>query len=235
MSIFSRLSDVINSNIHAMLDKAEDPEKMVRLIIQEMEDTLVEVRSTSVRTLARKKEIERNITHLRNEAGDWQRKAELAISKDRDDLARGALAAKQRAQDHVAALQKEMAHIVEELAKLDDDTGKLKAKLADARQRQKTILLRQASVASRLRVKTQINDRKMTDTMLKMEQYEGKIDRMEAELEAYDLGSRTLADEIASLESNEKIEDELSKLRAKLGKSASTAPAAPVSDKPSDA
>jgi len=232
MSIFSRLGDVINSNIHAMLDKAEDPEKMVRLIIQEMEDTLVEVRSTSVRTLARKKEIERSITHLRHEAADWERKAELAISKDRDDLARGALAARQRVSEHAEALEGELTHIAGEIEKLNDDTAKLKAKLADARQRQKAIVLRQASVSSRLKVKTQINDRRMSDTMLKMEQYEGKIDRMEAELESYDLGSRTLADEIASLESGDKIEDELTKLRAKLGKTTpAAAPAAPEKSK----
>lgn len=220
MSIFSRLSDVINSNIHSMLDKAEDPEKMVRLIIQEMEDTLVEVRSTSVRTLARRKEIERNIAHLHAEAADWESKATLALSKNREDLARGALAARQRSQDHALALEKELPHIVEEITKLDEDIGKLKAKLADARQRQKTILLRQASVASRLRAKGQLNDRKITDTMLKMEQYEGKIDRMEAEVEAYDLGTRSLVDEIAALEGGEKIEGELNRLKAKLGKSA---------------
>jgi phage shock protein A len=218
MGIFSRLSDVINSNIHSMLDKAEDPEKMVRLIIQEMEDTLVEVRSTSVRTLARKKEIERSVVGLRSEAAEWQRKAELAVSKDRDDLARGALAARQRALTHAEALDTELEHVAEELTKLNDDTAKLKAKLADARQRQKAIVLRQASVSSRLKVKTQINDRRMTDTLLKMEQYEGKIDRMEAELESYDLGGRTLSDEFAALEGDDQIESELGKLRAKLGK-----------------
>lgn len=219
MGIFSRLSDVINSNIHAMLDKAEDPEKMVRLIIQEMEDTLVEVRSTSVRTLARKKELQRNLTQLDTDITDWSRKAELAMSKGREDLARGALAARQRLQEHLAAVEKELVHVSDEIAKLDDDTAKLKAKLADARQRQKSIILRQQSVASRLKVKTQINDRKMTDTMLRMEQYEGKIDRMEAELEAYDLGTRTISDEFAQMESNDKVEAELAKLRAKFGKS----------------
>ncbi|MFA5937916.1 MAG: phage shock protein PspA [Sinimarinibacterium sp.] len=220
MGIFSRLSDVINSNIHAMLDKAEDPEKMVRLIIQEMEDTLVEVRSTAVRSLARKKELQRNITQLDADVTDWSRKAELAMSKDREDLARGALAASQRLKDHQTAVEKELVHVNDEIVKLDDDTAKLKAKLADARQRQKSIILRQASVASRLKVKTQINDRKMTDTMLRMEQYEGKIDRMEAELEAYDLGTRSVADEFAQLESKDKVEAELAKLRSKFGKSA---------------
>lgn len=220
MGIFSRLSDVVNSNIHAMLDKAEDPEKMVRLIIQEMEDTLVEVRSTSVRTLARKKELQRNLASLETEAADWGAKAELAMSKDREDLARGALGARQRAQAAMEGVAKELAHIEEEIFKLDEDTGKLKAKLADARARQKTIVLRQQSVSSRLKVKTQINDRKMTDAMLRMEQYEGKIDRMEAEVESYDLGTRSIADEFAQIETNDKVEAELAKLREKHGKSA---------------
>lgn len=228
MGVFSRMSDVINSNIHAMLDKAEDPEKMVRLIIQEMEDTLVEVRSTSVRSIARKKEIERSAAQLQTEAADWQRKAELALSKDRDDLARGALAARQRALDQAQALGRELTHVAEEILKLDEDTGKLRAKLADARTRQKAIVLRQASVASRLKVKTQINEQKMTHTLLKMEQYEGKIDRMEAELEAYDLGTRSLSDEINSLDSGDKIENELQELRARMGKTAAT-PEAPAS------
>ncbi|MES0874265.1 phage shock protein PspA [Sinimarinibacterium thermocellulolyticum] len=218
MGIFSRLTDVINSNIHAMLDKAEDPEKMVRLIIQEMEDTLVEVRSTAVRSLARKKELQRQITQLDADIQDWERKAELAMSKDREDLARGALTARQRLVDHRAAVEKELSHVHDEIVKLDDDTAKLKAKLADARQRQKSIMLRQQSVSSRLKVKTRINDSKMADAMARMEQYEGKIDRMEAELEAYELGTRSLADEFAQLESDDKVEAELAKLRSKFGK-----------------
>lgn len=223
MGIFSRLSDVVNSNIHAMLDKAEDPEKMVRLIIQEMEDTLVEVRSTSVRSLARKKELERSVAHLQADAADWQKKAELALSKDREDLARGALLARQRAVDQAAGLTAELKRVDEEILKLDADIAKLKSKLADARTRQKAILLRQASVASRLKVQTQVNDQKIHSTMLKMEQYEGKIDRMEAELEAYDLGTRSLSDQINALGGDEKLEQELQQLRAKLGKG----PAAP--------
>jgi phage shock protein A len=220
MGIFSRLSDVINSNIHAMLDKAEDPEKMVRLIIQEMEDTLVEVRSTSVRVLARRKELQRAIAQLSEEAADWQSKAELAMSKNREDLARGALAARHRALDQTAAFETELAHTTEEIAKLDEDTGKLRAKLADARARQKAIILRSQSISSRLKVKGQIHDGRMQDAMSKMERYEGKIDRMEAELEAYDLGTRSLNDEFAQLKTDDKVEDELAELRARLGKNA---------------
>lgn len=222
MGIFSRLSDVINSNLHAMLDKAEDPEKMVRLIIQEMEDTLVEVRSTSVRTLARRKEVQRAITSLKPEAEDWQAKAELAVSKDREDLARGALAARNRALDQVTAFEKELVHLEEEILKLDVDTGKLKAKLNDARARQKVIVLRQQSLSSRLRVKSQIHDTRVQDAMVKMEQYETRIDHMEAEVESYDLGTRSLNDEFAQLESQELLEKELASLRAKAGKAAPT-------------
>lgn len=218
MGIFSRMTDIINANLNAMLDKAEDPEKMVRLIIQEMEDTLVEVRSTSVRSIARKKELQRHIVNLNAESAEWQRKAELAVSKDRDDLARAALEVKSRTLIRIEELEKELKHAETEIVKLDDDTGKLKAKLGDARQRQKAIVLRQASVASRLRVKQQIHDRKITDTMLRMEQYEGKIERMEAEVESYDLGSRTLADEFTQLEAGNKVEAELEQLRLKAGK-----------------
>lgn len=218
MGIFTRLSDIVNANVHAMLDKAEDPEKMVRLIIQEMEDTLVEVRSTAVRAIARKKEVQRNVALLRADAAEWQRKAELALSKGREDLARAALLAKSRVEEQAAALEKELAHLDEEIAKLDEDTAKLKAKLADAKQRQKSIIMRQASVASRLKVKERINDQKMQNAMVKFEQYENRIDNLEAQLESYDLGQgKPLLQEFAELEAGDKIETELAALREKVG------------------
>lgn len=227
MGIFSRRNDVINSNISTMLDKAGDPEKLVRLIIQEMEDTLVEVRSASVRTIAHKKELQRRALSLRHDADDWAGKAELALSKDREDLARGALAARQRSLDAIPGVEQELVHIEEELAKLDADTAKLRAKLADARSRQKTLSLRGHAAASRLKLREQLDDRKVADTLTKMEQFASKIDRMEAEVEAYDLGKRALADEIAALAANDRVEGELAKLRAKLGKTATSNPQNP--------
>lgn len=219
MGIFSRMTDIINANLNAMLDKAEDPEKMVRLIIQEMEDTLVEVRSTSVRSLARKKELQRHIVHIQGEATEWQRKAELALSKDREDLARAALAAKQRSIDSVNDHEKELKHVEGEILKLDEDTAKLKAKLADAKQRQKAIILRAQSADSRLKVRRQIHDARMEDAMVKFEKYEAKIDGLEAQLESYDLGQvRTLKEEFAALEQGEKLDKELEALKARLGK-----------------
>jgi phage shock protein A len=214
------MTDIINANLNAMLDKAEDPEKMVRLIIQEMEDTLVEVRSTSVRTLARKKELQRHIDHMATEVAEWQRKAELALSKDREDLARAALAAKQRAADNIVDHEKELKHVEGEIVKLDDDTGKLKAKLADAKQRQKAIILRAQSADSRLKVKRTIHDGRMEEAMVKFEKYEAKIDGLEAQLESYDLGqARSLKEQFAELEQGEKLDAELEALKARLGKS----------------
>ena len=219
MGIFSRMTDIINANLNAMLDKAEDPEKMVRLIIQEMEDTLVEVRSTSVRTLARKKELQRHIAHIQGEVTEWQRKAELALSKDREDLARAALVAKQRSIDNAIDHEKELKHVEGEIVKLDDDTGKLKAKLADAKQRQKAIILRAATADSRLKVKRTIHDGRMEEAMVKFEKYEAKIDGLEAQLESYDLGQvRSLKEQFAELEQGEKLDAELQALKARLGK-----------------
>ncbi|MGH8460365.1 MAG: phage shock protein PspA [Stenotrophobium sp.] len=232
MGIFSRRNDVINSNISKMLDTAGNPEKMVRVIIQEMEDTLVEVRSTSVRTIARGKEIQRLLTHLQLEADDWESKAELALSKNREDLARGAIGARQRALDQMPPLEREQARIKLELDKLDEDTAKLRAKLSDARSRQKTLSVRSAALSSRLKVREQLDDRKQAESAGKMDQFESRVERMEAEVEAYDLGKRTLADEIAALAPSEKVEDELTRLRAKLAKAATpAAPTAPNNSK----
>jgi phage shock protein A len=224
MGIFSRLTDVVNSNIHAMLDKAEDPEKMVRLIIQEMEDTMVEVRSTAVRSLARRKELLRAIEQLQADAADWAAKAELAVSKNRDDLARGALAARERALEALARLEKEQKLVDEDISKLEADISKLQAQLLDARRRQKTIIARQHSVSSRLKVKQQLDERKTLDAMFKMQQYETRIDRMEAEVESYDLGARSLDEEFAAMDADERVEAELEKLRARHRKNAGGQP-----------
>ncbi len=143
MGIFSRFTDIINSNINSLLDKAEDPAKMVRLIIQEMEDTLVEVRSSSAKTLADKKELTRQVTRFENEAQQWQEKAELALSKDRDDLARAALMEKKKSTENSQSLVQELVHVEEHIAKLQDEISQLQDKLADAKTRQKAIIMRE--------------------------------------------------------------------------------------------
>lgn len=221
MGIFSRLSDIVNSNVHAMLDQAEDPEKMVRLIIQEMEDTLVEIRSTSVRTIARKKELQRGLTKLREDAADWEAKAELALSKDREDLARGALSARTRVEDRITEIEAELKLIDDEIDKLDQDTAKLKAKLSDAKARQKSIIMRQTSAKSRLKARERVHDSKMDDAMMRFEQYEGRIDDLEAQLESFDLGeNKSLDQEFADLQADERVDDALARLKQKVGKPA---------------
>ncbi|WP_417688865.1 phage shock protein PspA [Pseudidiomarina sp.] len=218
MGIFSRFTDIVNSNINAILDKAEDPEKMVRLIIQEMEDTLVEVRSTSARLIAEKKDTERQMARFQTEQSEWEKKAELALSKDRDDLARLALVEKRKANDAVTSLESDIERINEHLNKLNEEVGQLQEKLADAKARQKTIIMRQRAVSSRLEVKKRIDSGKIDDAMLRFERYESKIDDLESQVEAYDMGKKTLRDEFAELEGEDQISDELEAMKARVKK-----------------
>ena len=218
MGIFSRFSDIINSNINNLLDKAEDPAKMVRLIIQEMEDTLVEVRSSSAKTLADKKELSRQVTRFENEAQQWQDKAELALSKGREDLARAALIEKKKCTENSQALVEELSHVEEHITKLQSEISQLQDKLADAKTRQKAIIMREKTVTSRLKVKQNIDSNKVNDALSRFDRYESKIDGIEAQVESYDLGSKSLADEIADLESDDKVDDELASLKAKMKK-----------------
>ncbi|QYK02631.1 phage shock protein PspA [Shewanella psychrotolerans] len=217
MGIFSRFADIINSNISALLDKAEDPEKMVRLIIQEMEDTLVEVRSTSAKVLAEKKEILRRIAKVQEQVQDWQSKAELALSKDREDLAKAALLEKQKASELAATLEHELVVVEEQIARLKEEVNLLQEKLADAKARQKTIIMRKQTASSRLEVKRQLDSSKIDSAMSKFEQYERRVEGLESQVEAYDLGNqKTLNDEFAALEAEDSVAAELEALKAKV-------------------
>ena len=217
MGIFSRLTDIINSNLNSILDRAEDPEKLIRLVIQEMEDTLVEVRSSTVRTIAERKEIERKLSQLGREMDEWQRKAELALSRDRDDLAKGALVAKSKIAEQIDALQHQLAHIEEALAKSSEDIGRLQEKLTDAKKREKAIVLRHKSAASRLKVNTQIHDDRINDAFARFEQVERNLDELEGRAESMDIGrKKTLAEEFSDFEASTKVEQELADLKARL-------------------
>ena len=217
MGIFSRFADIINSNISSLLDKAEDPEKMVRLIIQEMEDTLVEVRSTNAKVLAEKKELLRRIARSEEQVQDWQDKAELALSKDREDLAKAALMEKQKYSDVVKAQSDELLVVEEHIGRLKEEVVQLQEKLADAKARQKTIIMRTQTASSRLNVKKQLDSSKVDDAMLKFEQYERRVEGLEAQVESYEMGKKsTLADEFAALEAEENVNNELEALKAKV-------------------
>ena len=216
MSVFSRITDIVNSNINALLDKAEDPEKMVRLIIGEMEDTLVEVRTTSARAIADKKELARRRERLASEAAGWEGKAELAISKARDDLARAALVEKSKADETVVTVDAELAVLDETLAKLNEDIHALQQKIKDAKAREASIVLRGQAAKTRLGVRRQLNDHNIDDAMARFEQYERKIDDLEGQVESWDVGQRTLKDQIDELAVDESVDDELRKLKARL-------------------
>ena len=218
MGIFSRLADIVNSNINAILDRAQDPEKIIRLIVQEMEDTLVEVRSSAVRTIAEKKEIERRAAALEREQEEWQRRAELAVTKGRDDLAKAALHAKARVAEALAALQHQRQQIEEALARQNEDIGKLQAKLADAKTREKAIAARHKTAANRIKLRTHIYDERITDAFARFEQVERALDEVEGKVEAFDLGrGKTLADELAGLEAENGVDEELRALKERLG------------------
>jgi phage shock protein A len=216
MSIFSRMTDIINSNINALLDQAEDPEKMVRLIIQEMEETLVEVRTTSARTIADKKELARRRDWLKEETQEWERKAEVAIRKGRDDLARAALVERNKANETAEASAKELQLLEETLAKLSEDTAALQQTIKDAQTRQNAIIMRGKAAKTRLGVRRQLHDANLDDAIHRFEQYERKMDDLEGQIEAFDLGQRTLADEIKDLEGGERIDEELKALKARV-------------------
>jgi phage shock protein A len=219
MSIFSRARDAKSANLDRLLGQSEDPLKTVRLIINEMEDTLVEARSTAVRALARKKEIQRHIATLKDQCADWSRKAELAVSKNREDLARGALAVKLRVESEIQDLEKLLPPVEAEIKRLDADLAELRAKLGEARSRQRMLTLRGESAETRRDIKEQVHDRSRTRTDA-MDDLAREIDRVEAQAEAYDLGSQKLADQFAQLETSDAVESELAKLRGKLGKNA---------------
>jgi len=217
MGIFTRFSDIVNSNINAILDKAEDPEKIVRLMIQEMEDTLVEVRSAAARSIADKKDLNRRLESLDRDLQDWGDKAELAMRKGREDLAKAALVEKSRAKGAADVIKEDYLAVDEGLGKLNEDISRLESKLEDAKLRQKALLARHKTATSRLAVRKKIHDYKIDDAMIRFEQYTRRIDDVEGRVEAYDLGlPKDLNHEFAGLESEESVQRELDELKQRL-------------------
>jgi phage shock protein A len=218
MSIFSRLSDIINSNISALLDKAENPEKMIRMVIQEMEETLVEVRSGTAKVIADKKTLTRRAEQLKKQASDWEAKAELALSKGRDDLAKAALLEKSNINASVEVTEKDLAKLDETLDKLSVEIEQLQAKLNDARARQKTIVMRTKATRSRVDVNRHLNSYTIDNAMDKFEYYEKKIDQMEGQMDSAYIEQRGLQSEFDELEKSESIDKELQAMKDKLNK-----------------
>ena len=217
MTIFSRITDIINANINSLLERAEDPEKMIRLMVQEMEDTLVEVRSQSVRAIADKREIERKIERLETNADEWEDKAAFALSKGREDLAKSALLVKRRLQDQAGLLRAELALIEASLERHNADLAKLQGKIEEAKARKSSIELRMKTAKDRVRVKRALHDDRVEDALKRYGSLERRIDELEAGAEVYDMGkAKTLEQEFAELEVEADVAEDLARLRARV-------------------
>ena len=216
MGIFSRLTDIINANLNSLIERAEDPEKMVRLMIQEMEDTLVEVRSQTVRNLADKKALERKLEQLSSAQADWHNKAEMALDKGREDLARGALLARTKLGEQAEVLEREIEILNETLGRHDEDLAKLQAKLEEAKARKKALEMRMQTARDRVKVKRALHDPRVDDALSRYESLERRIDELEANADAFEMGSpKSLEQEFQELESASQIDAELEILKAK--------------------
>jgi phage shock protein A len=216
MGIFSRARDILAANVTDMLDKAEDPAKMIRMIIMEMEETLVEVRASAARTIADQKELRRHISKLGDLQDSWKEKAELALSKDREDLAKAALVERQKAADMAEQLTSEISVHDDALRANEEDISKLQAKLREARARQSSIVTRLESAHNRIRVREAYAGAKVEEAFSRFDILERRVDMAEGRADALGLGGapKTLEEEIAELRSSEKVDAALAELKA---------------------
>ncbi len=219
MGMFSRINDIVQANINAMLDKAEDPEKIIRLIIQEMEETLVEVRTDAARYIAQQKTLNRHIDATSKQVNGWQDKAQLAMNNDKESLAKAALVEKQKYVAKLTSLEEQQAHLSETIEKIQQDTSRLNTKLAEAKAKQKALVQRKNTAQTRLKVKQADHESKIDDAMMRFENYEQRIDYLEAQVDAYDLSKSSEASSLQAqfdaMENDETIEKELAELKKK--------------------
>jgi len=219
MGIFSRTRDIIAANFNELLDKADDPSKMIRMIILEMEETLVEVRASAARTIADQKEMHRHSMKLDKLQADWAEKAQLALSKDREDLARAALMERKKASDMAEQLKQEIGVLDDALRAYELDIEKLQNRLREARTRQNAIAARLESAENRVKLRTLLASERVDEAMARFDQLERRVDYAEGRADALSLaesGKQTLADEIAALASSDKIDEEIEEMKRAL-------------------
>jgi phage shock protein A len=219
MGIFTRFRDIINSNINAMLDKAEDPEKLIKLMIREMEDTLVEIKASCAGVMANSKKVQRQIEEVQSRAQYWEDKAALAVKKGRDDLALEALVEKRRYKERAGALEQESIEHNALVEQYQGDIQQLEDKLAAAREKQRILVQRHIHASRKKRAQEEIRRMDSSEAILKFEDLENRIERMEAEADLVNFGKKpTLEGELDSLLVDEEIEKELKTLKSSLVK-----------------
>jgi len=217
MGIFSRSRDIFAANITELLDRSEDPAKMIRMVILEMEETLVEVRASAARCIADGKEMRRTLGRLDELQSSWTEKAELALSKGREDLAKAALIERQKAADMVEGLRQEITVIEDTLKAYEADIAKLQGKLREARARQNAIATRFESAVTRAKAREIMNGSRTEDAFSRFEVLERRADFAEGRAEALGMtGPKSLEEEIAELKAAESVDAELEAMKAAL-------------------
>ena len=214
MGIFTRFRDIISSNLNAMLDKAEDPEKLIRLMIREMEDTLVEIKTACAGVMAGGKKIKRELGGLGARARYWEEKAELAVNKGRDDLAREALVEKRKFNRRIETLENDLAEHDLLIEQYQDDIRQLEEKLKSARDKQRMLVQRHIHAQKKMRAQAELRRIDSSETVMKFDELENRIERMEAEADLVNYGKKTsLEEELERLSVDEEIENELRALK----------------------
>jgi phage shock protein A len=214
MGIFTRFRDIISSNINAMLDKAEDPEKLVKLMIHEIEDTLVELKASCAGVLAAKKKVQRQLDEIRSRVAYWEERARLAVTKGRDDLAREALKEKRRFAEMIDSLERELTEHDEMVIQYQDDIRQLEDKLGKAREKQRMLVQRHIRARRKKRAQEEIRRVDNFETIAKFDELESRIERMEAEADLVNFSRKpTLEESFETMAADDDIERELAALK----------------------
>ena len=224
MALIDRIEDLIKSEINAFLDKAEDPQKMTAQIESELQDALAECRSTAAQIIAEQKGLSRQNDDFVKGIERWQQQAELAVSKGRDDLAKSALIEKQKLVDAQEENQKQAAQLEDALQKLNEDAARLSNKITEVKAKQQQFFRAQNSAVARLKVRSTLNSEEVQNVCARFSQLEQKVERIEAQVESYDIGKNDVYQEFKQMEQDEKLSEELAALKQKVsGKQASEA------------
>ena len=224
MGIFTRFRDIISSNINAMLDKAEDPEKLIKLMIREMEDTLVEIKTACAGVMAASKKVQRQLDGHKARAQYWEEKAALAVNKGRDDLAREALVEKRKFTRRTETLEQDLVEQDLLIDQYQDDIRQLEEKLKSARDKQRMLVQRHVHAQRKIQAQQEMRRIDSSETIMKFDEIENRIERMEAEADLVNYGKKTsLEDELDRLSIDDEIESELQSLKT------------PAAEKPSSA